>query len=297
MTASAAGAYFAPPEWKLKTMAEGTILSYGQAGEDLVAWQLLKYLGVERPSYLDVGAFHPTIGSNTYLMYRLGGRGVLVEPNVAMIKALKGVRPEDTTLNIGIGLDDTPEADYYVMNYPQMNTFDGDEARRREKDSGGKTVIQQVVKMPLGEHCPAVSRLAFLELQSAFARGIGEGLHAAMEEEAAAVEHDREATPAFLARSATALPTAAARSRVAPVLALRSLSRLDADASVLARGVIDDLRIDVAARTMDRQARLARPREREARCGRGAGGDGKRDKWAMTISSCLLCGRCTRRDT
>ena len=149
LTASAAGAYFAPPEWKLKTMAEGTILSYGQAGEDLVAWQLLKYLGVERPSYLDVGAFHPTIGSNTYLMYRLGGRGVLVEPNVAMIKALKGVRPEDTTLNIGIGLDDTPEADYYVMNYPQMNTFDGDEARRREKDSGGKTVIQQVVKMPL----------------------------------------------------------------------------------------------------------------------------------------------------
>jgi hypothetical protein len=35
------------------------------------------------------------------------------------------------------------------MNYPQMNTFDGDEARRREADSGGKTVIKQVVKMPL----------------------------------------------------------------------------------------------------------------------------------------------------
>ena len=149
LTATAAGAYFAPQEWKLKTMAEGSIVSYAQAGEDLVAAGLLKYLGVDRPSYLDVGAFHPTLGSNTYLMYRQGGRGVLVEPNVDMIRALKGVRPGDTTLNIGIGLDDTTEADYYVLNYPQLNTFDGDEARRREADSGGKTVIKQVVKMPL----------------------------------------------------------------------------------------------------------------------------------------------------
>ena len=40
-------------------------------------------------------------------------------------------------------------------------------------------------------------------------------------------------TPAALARSATVLPTAAALSLVAPVLPLRSLSRVDAEASVL----------------------------------------------------------------
>lgn len=149
LTATAAGAYFAPLEWKLKTMAEGSILSYAQCGEDLIACALLKQLGIDRPSYLDVGAFHPTVGSNTYLMYRQGGRGVLVEPNVDMIAALKGVRPGDTTLNIGIGLDDTTEADFYLLNHPQLNTFDGDQARRREADSGGKTFIKQVVKMPL----------------------------------------------------------------------------------------------------------------------------------------------------
>ncbi|WP_029630153.1 FkbM family methyltransferase [Zavarzinella formosa] len=146
---SAAGEYLAPLEWKLKTMPEGAQLSFSQAGEDMVVLGLLKYLKIEKPSYMDVGAFHPTIGSNTYLMYRLGGRGVLIEPNVDMIPDLKGKRPGDTVLNIGIGLDDTPETDYYVMNYPQLNTFDADEAKRRERDSGGKTVIKQIVKMPL----------------------------------------------------------------------------------------------------------------------------------------------------
>lgn len=149
LVGTAAAELLSPLEWRVKTMPEGTILSFGQAGEDLIAFHLLKYLGIEKPTYFDIGAFHPIVGSNTYLMYRQGGHGVLVEPNVAMIPDLKSVRPKDTVLNIGIGLDDTQEADYYVMNYPQLNTFDGDEAKRREKDSGGKTVIKQVVKMPL----------------------------------------------------------------------------------------------------------------------------------------------------
>lgn len=141
--------YFSPLELKLKTMPEGTQLTFSQYGEDMVVIGLLKTLDIEKPSYLDIGAFHPTIGSNTYMMYRAGGRGVLVEPNVDMIPDLKGKRPGDTVLNIGIGLDDTTEADYYVLNYPQLNTFDGDEAKRRVRDSGGKTVVKQVVKMPL----------------------------------------------------------------------------------------------------------------------------------------------------
>lgn len=149
VTGSAAAAWFTPLEWKLKAMPEGTKLSFSQAGEDTICFGLLKYLGVDHPTYLDVGAFHPTIGSNTYLMYREGGRGVLVEPNVDLIPDLKSVRPKDTTLNIGIGMDDTQEADYYVMNYAQLNTFDGDEAKRQERDSNGKTQIKQIVKMPL----------------------------------------------------------------------------------------------------------------------------------------------------
>lgn len=149
LTGSAAAGYLAPLEWKQKAFPVGTKLTFSQSGEDLIVAGLFKEFKIDKPTYLDVGAFHPIIGSNTYALYRQGGRGVLVEPNVDMIADLRSVRPGDTVLNIGIGLDDTQEADFYVLNYPQMSSFDGDDARSRERDSGGATFIKRVVKMPM----------------------------------------------------------------------------------------------------------------------------------------------------
>ncbi len=147
---TAGAAMLTPLEWKVKALPDGTKLSFAQDGEDIVALTLLQQLGVKQPSYLDVGAFLPILGNNTYLMYREGGRGVLIEPNVACIKELKSKRPGDTVLNIGVGISGVEEtADYYVLNHPQMNTFDADEAHRRETGSNRETVIQEVVKMPL----------------------------------------------------------------------------------------------------------------------------------------------------
>ena len=57
---------------------DGRQVAYAQQGEDLVIMQALGMLGISKPRYLDVGAFHPTIGSNTYLAYLAGGSGVLV---------------------------------------------------------------------------------------------------------------------------------------------------------------------------------------------------------------------------
>ena len=67
----------------------------------------------------------------------------------------------------------------------------------------------------------------------------------------------RGSTPAFLARSAMALPTAAAPSRVAPVLPREVLVEGRGRGHRPAGGIVDDLRIDVPARAVDRQARLA----------------------------------------
>src|SRR4051812_41063504 len=55
--------------------------SYAQQGEDLAVASIFGLLGVGRPTYLDVGAGDPVEGSNTYLFYERGCRGVLVEPN------------------------------------------------------------------------------------------------------------------------------------------------------------------------------------------------------------------------
>jgi hypothetical protein len=71
---------------------------------------------------------------------------VLVEPNIAMIPELRFRRPGDTVLNIGIGLSEQKEADYYCLTNEQLNTFDREEAERRAKSG---MMIERVLKMPL----------------------------------------------------------------------------------------------------------------------------------------------------
>src|SRR5262245_28254872 len=86
-----------PIEWTHRDLPKGTKLSFAQYGEDLVASGLFGTLNVKAPTYLDIGAYEPIDSNNTYLFYRRGARGVLVEPNVALTDKLKGTRPGDTT--------------------------------------------------------------------------------------------------------------------------------------------------------------------------------------------------------
>lgn len=124
---------------------DGRQVSWAQQGEDLVLRSVLEGIGVKAPTYLDVGAFHPTISSNTYLFYLLGGRGVLVEPNPMMVDLLRRTRPDDDVVAAGIGIDERSAADYYIIrNVPQLNTFSREQAERH-----GPGAIERVVEMPL----------------------------------------------------------------------------------------------------------------------------------------------------
>ena len=90
--------------------------SWSEQGEDLIIESLRRSLGIANPTYLDIGAAEPILNSNTYLFYRKGCRGVLIEPNPTLCKALVSVRPGDRTVNAGIGFDDRTEADYYMVS-------------------------------------------------------------------------------------------------------------------------------------------------------------------------------------
>jgi hypothetical protein len=130
--------------------ATGT-LSFAQSGEDLIADFICKYLGISKVTYLDVGAHEPVAINNTYFFYRRGFRGVLVEPNVEMCAKLRAVRPEDTTLEAGIGVTAAREADYYVMTESAWNTFSKEEAEHMTHVTKGGIKVQRVIKMPLLE--------------------------------------------------------------------------------------------------------------------------------------------------
>lgn len=124
--------------------------SYSQAGEDRIVSFVLAYIHYNEPfTYLDIGAYHPTVINNTYLFYTKGGTGVLVEPNVDICKVLRAVRPRDTVLEAGIGITAQREADYYRMTEPSWNTFSKEEAEHQERITDKRIRIKEVVKMPL----------------------------------------------------------------------------------------------------------------------------------------------------
>lgn len=113
--------------WKLLRKADpayhSSKTSWAQQGEDLIidfifTWQL----GCAFPSYLDIGANHPSILSNSYYFYKKGCRGVNIEPDPNLIEHIRSCRPADINLNIGIGKVES-ELDFYRMSQSTLNTF------------------------------------------------------------------------------------------------------------------------------------------------------------------------------
>lgn len=103
--------------------------SYSQCGEDLIVSYIFNTLKVARPSYLDIGAHHPYYLSNTYLFYRLGGRGVCIEPDPFLFRRFLRGRKRDTNLNVGMA-GERGSLNLHVFTSRTLNTFSEEEAAR-----------------------------------------------------------------------------------------------------------------------------------------------------------------------
>ena len=111
----------------LKQIAKGIFYrvksrSYSQLGEDLVLMNHLEWLGKTlNPNgfFIDIGAFHPIDGSNTYALYRLGSRGVVVDVGASKKTLFKIFRPRDHFVNVAIVPDlcDKKELSFRLSGY------------------------------------------------------------------------------------------------------------------------------------------------------------------------------------
>ncbi len=75
--------------------------SYSQHMEDGYIWKILEGYNLEGSIYVDIGANHPTDISNTYLLYRKGLHGIIIEPNSELVRLFKLFRKKDISLMIG----------------------------------------------------------------------------------------------------------------------------------------------------------------------------------------------------
>ncbi|HXW24876.1 MAG TPA: FkbM family methyltransferase [Xanthobacteraceae bacterium] len=106
-------------------------LSYSAQFEDRIALTRIMMEGIDRSAirYLDIGAGDPVYLSNTYLFYRLGGCGVLVEPDARYANRIQAKRPRDVLVAAGVAFDERKSSEITLFTSPLFNTFSADHAR------------------------------------------------------------------------------------------------------------------------------------------------------------------------
>lgn len=121
--------------------------SYSQCGEDLIVGYIFKQLGIEKITYLDLGAYHPHILNNTYSLYKQKNKGVCVESDPQLFKVIAKFRKNDKCLNVGVGASSKKNADFYIMSSRSLNTFSKEEAERLSTNE--KQKIESIIQIPV----------------------------------------------------------------------------------------------------------------------------------------------------
>jgi FkbM family methyltransferase len=88
-------------EGPFQTRTDVPRISYAQNMEDIL---IDRVFGDRTGAYVDIGANHPYIDSNTYFFYLRGWRGVNVEPSPTCQELFREQRPRD--LNLGVAVSD-----------------------------------------------------------------------------------------------------------------------------------------------------------------------------------------------
>jgi FkbM family methyltransferase len=101
--------------------------SYSQHGEDLIIDDIFKLRGINKPTYIDIGANDPFLINNTARFYRKGCHGINIEANESLVKRFEKYRYRDINLNVGISNKEC-ELDFYIMEDNTLSTFSKEQA-------------------------------------------------------------------------------------------------------------------------------------------------------------------------
>lgn len=141
--------------------------SYAQEGEDPI---LTRYFGDRKEGfYIDIGAHHPKLYSNTYLFYTRGWHGVNIDAMPGSMNVFKQLRKRD--INIEAAISNTKEElTFYTFSDPALNTFSKELADQRENPAknhyltGTKTITTQPLSEVLDKVIPANQKIDFLTI-------------------------------------------------------------------------------------------------------------------------------------
>lgn len=135
--------------------------AYAQVPESSVISSVIKRvfqdLQMEKIRYMDVGACHPHLGSNTMPFYENGSRGINIEPQAELKKEFEIFRPEDINLCVGIGTA-PGYATFYEATNPYLSTISMYAKKNSEEKhgafySGEKTIEITTLNQIVDTYC------------------------------------------------------------------------------------------------------------------------------------------------
>ena len=95
--------------------------SQSQFGEDK---KIIKLFHKNKKGiYLDVGCFHPIRQNNTYLMYKLGWKGINIDLNPLSIELFNVARPNDINICAALSSKESTETVYFDHSLSSLNTI------------------------------------------------------------------------------------------------------------------------------------------------------------------------------
>lgn len=155
--------------WKVKRGAR----SWAQCGEDLIAAFYFHNLNAPEIHYLDIGAHHPHLFSNTYLFHRRGMRGVLVEPSAEACRALREGRPGDTVVRAAVVPKERATVILRKLSASTLNTVSEADANAavahgrygKQELLGTEEVPALTVAQILEGHCRSCPDLVSLDIE------------------------------------------------------------------------------------------------------------------------------------
>lgn len=140
-------------------------ISFSQEGEDQILSQF--FYGIDKGYFLDIGAYHPIIYSNTYKFYLNGWRGINIDAMPGSMINFNNTRPEDINLEVGVS-EEHNELDYYIFKSAGLNTFSKTFANEMQKRGYEliNTIKVETVKMKdiLNKYIPEGKEIHFLSL-------------------------------------------------------------------------------------------------------------------------------------
>lgn len=139
--------------------------SFSDCGEDLILRHLFEHS--TKGFYIDIGAFHPILHSNSYLFYLNGWRGINIDARPGSMSDFRKIRKYDINIEAAIS-DKEQQLKYYIVrNAENMNSFSLENLKYLGVDGNIKETIQiQTVRLEeiLKKNLPSNTKIDFLSI-------------------------------------------------------------------------------------------------------------------------------------